>query len=80
MHDNLLDGKPYPFRKGSQNDRIVRYLLTGKPLLNWQMRELFGCLSHTARISEIREKGFDVMAKELKEGVWQYWLPERGLE
>ncbi len=41
--------KPYPFKKGSQCDRIVQYLLTGKPIKNYEIREKFRCLSHTAR-------------------------------
>ena len=68
--------KKYPFRKGSQNDRILCHLQQGHVVFNWQIREMFGVLSHTARISEIRSHGFNVQSEELENGVWRYWLPE----
>ena len=30
--------KPYPFKLGSQNDRITQYLLSGKRLKNYEFR------------------------------------------
>lgn len=66
----------YPFKKGSQNDQIVQYLLTGKSLYNWEFREKFNCLAHTTRINEIRNAGFDVRCEQVNDtGVWRYWLP-----
>nr|WP_038334686.1 helix-turn-helix domain-containing protein [Kingella kingae] len=70
--------KPYPFKKGSQCNRIVQYLLTGKPIKNYEIREKFRCLSHTARISEIMAHGFDVQAVlvDREQGIFEYWLPQ----
>lgn len=63
-----------PFKMGTQNDRILRYLLSGKSLLNWEMREKFGVLSHTRRISDLRRNGFIVESERISQGVWRYWL------
>lgn len=73
---NSKQDKPYPFKKGSQCDRILQFLLTGKSVRNFEMREMFRCLSHTKRISELRSHGFDVQSEQLENGVWRYWLPE----
>lgn len=76
MTEVLKNGK-YPFKKGSQNDQIVQYLLQGKSLYNWEMREKFNCLAHTARINEIRNHGFDVQCEQVGDSsVWRYWLPQ----
>ncbi|WP_038320763.1 helix-turn-helix domain-containing protein [Kingella kingae] len=70
--------KPYPFKKGSQCDRIVQYLLTGRRIKNYEIREEFCCYSHAARISEIRAHGFAVQAVlvDREQGIFEYWLPQ----
>lgn len=72
---SLKNDKPYPFKHGSQCDRILQYLLSGKSLNNWEIREKFMCLSHTARISELRKHGFHVVGEQISDGVWEYYIP-----
>lgn len=75
MQQNTQKDKPYPFKHGSQCDRIVQYLLAGNRVNNWEIREKFGCLSHTARISEIRKHGYNVQSRQIgTSGTWEYWI------
>ena len=77
MPEIIQKDKHYPFRNGSQCDRICQALLKGEVLDNWEIRERFKCLSHTRRISEIRAKGFDVRSEQVgNSGVWRYWIPK----
>ena len=67
--------KPYPFKLGSQNDRICQYLLSGKRLKNYEFREKFNVLAYNQRISEIR-KHFNVQCEQIGDkSVWVYWIP-----
>ncbi len=40
--------KPYPFKKGSQCDRIVQYLLTGRPIQNSEIPKISLFVAHGA--------------------------------
>lgn len=75
MNEIEKESKPYPFKHGSQCDRICQYLLSGKRLKNYEIHTLFKVVSHTARISELRKHGFHVVGEQIHDGVWEYYIP-----
>lgn len=69
---------PHPdalFARGSQNWRIYDKMREWGAILNSEIAQM-GCLSHTRRISDIREalKPFakDVEAHRVRRGLWKY--------
>lgn len=46
----------YPFRAGSQNDRLYQHLLMGKRLTRYEATMIFHVQNVTARISDIRKR------------------------
>jgi hypothetical protein len=61
------------FRKGSQNDRILRKL-QGGPVTNSYMAHCMNILKYTSRISQLRAKGHVIIAHDLGGGLWKYVL------
>jgi len=64
------------FRFGSQQYKIYEKLISGG-ITNVEIQEL-GCLSHTRRVSDIREKIrphlLDVKAERIRDGLFIYKL------
>lgn len=48
--------KGYPWKRGGQNDRLFRYLCSGKTLTRYEAMLMFRVQNLTARISDIREE------------------------
>ena len=46
----------YPFREGTQNDRLYMHLLDGKTLTRYEAMLMFRVQNPTARISDIRRR------------------------
>lgn len=51
-------------KNGSQNDKILRHLLSGKRLTRYEAILMFRVQNITARISELRQMGFNVKSFE----------------
>lgn len=51
-------------RTGSQNDKILKHLLAGHRLTRYKALLMFRVQNITARISELRQMGFNVKAIE----------------
>ena len=64
------------FRQGSQNYVLLREL-RNRPLTNFEIIDIVGCLNHTGRISDLRTVGLDVIAKNGGGGTWTYYLREK---
>ena len=62
-----------PFKPGTQCHRLLEFLRAG-PRTNAEIVEGLRILKYTGRISELREKNFDVRAERLGEGLWRYSL------
>lgn len=51
-----MDNNCYPFKTGSQNDRLYQHLLQGKRLTRYEATLIFHVQNVTARISDIRKR------------------------
>lgn len=72
MEQMTLNLEGNPFKSGSQNHRLLEALRQG-PILNYQIIAMH-ILSYTRRISDLRDKGFDVVAEPQGGGVVEYKL------
>jgi hypothetical protein len=61
------------FRSGSQNDRVLKRLLRG-PLTNGEVSHYMNILNYTARISDLRAAGHDIVCHEEGGGLSTYVL------
>lgn len=62
-----------PFKLNSQNFRLLEALKQG-PITTTQIVIGLFIFNHTRRISDLREKGFIVIAKPISNGLWEYSL------
>ncbi len=74
----LPDYSQNPFMVGSQNYRLLERLRIG-PVSNAEIVHKLRMLKYTGRLSEIRRKGFNVLATKVadKRGVFIYQLVQR---
>ncbi len=49
----------------TQNDRIINYLEQGKKLTPMKALRLFDCFRLSARILNLRQKGYDIETKNI---------------
>lgn len=64
----------------SQNDRIIDYLATGKPLTPLMALRRFGCMRLGARIYELKREGHRIESTRVRRGgavVAEYRLSRR---
>jgi len=64
-------------KKPTQTQRILRHLETGRKITPIQAMNKYGCMRLAARISDLRNEGWDIRTKLIeKEGKQyaQYWL------
>ena len=50
----------YPFKTGSQNDRLLKYLTSGKTITRYEAMLMFRVQNITARMSDLYRAGFQV--------------------
>lgn len=50
----------YPFKKGSQNDRLLTHMLGGRRITRYEAMLMFRVQNITARISDLVKAGFQV--------------------
>ena len=60
-------------KKGSQNYRILERLKRGT-ILNVELYQDMNIPKYSSRISELREAGYQVDARQIKDGLWEYSL------
>jgi hypothetical protein len=53
-------------KERSQNARILDHLMSGRTLNQLEAIELFGCIRLPARITELRQQGFGIDCKMVK--------------
>jgi hypothetical protein len=63
------------FRSGGQNDRVLKRLLRG-PVTNSYMSHCMNILNYTARISNLRDAGHDIVCHEEGGGLSTYVLKQ----
>lgn len=51
----------------TQNKQIINYLQQGKTLTSLEALKLFGCFRLSARIAELKNQGFNIIANNIKE-------------
>jgi hypothetical protein len=56
----------------TQNKEIIRYLTKGNKLSPLEALERFGCFRLSARILELRKKGFDIKTEYVTKGKKTY--------
>ena len=62
-----------PFKPGTQLFRLFEALEKG-PVTNREIITDLNIFKYTGRLSEIRQAGFEVAARKLNGGLWQYKL------
>ncbi len=68
MHKEITN----PYQYGTQKWKVMDSLLRG-PVRNYEIVNM-RVLKYTNRLSEIRQDGFDIQAKDIGNGVWEYKL------
>jgi len=59
-------------RKESQNERILAYLKSGKAITQQDAIELFDCYRLSARIADLRKKGYAIKTNNVFKGSIHY--------
>lgn len=72
----MAGGAVMSFRMGSQNHVLLNEL-RNRPLTNFEIIRIVGCLKYTSRISDLRAAGYEVIAKNEGGGTWTYYLREK---
>jgi Helix-turn-helix domain len=62
-----------PFKPGSQAYRLFELLQHG-PATNAEIIKDLNIFNYTGRISDLREKGINVVARNIRKGLWEYTI------
>jgi hypothetical protein len=63
----------------SQNDRLVRYLSTGRSITSEQARSRFGIRNLRARVNDLRSEGFCVYTNRGETTTYRMGRPSRAI-